>query len=197
MIWFYPIFKCKEHYFNYTISAILPRPTSPPSSCLSTISGVPERAAICKAIEDANRKRVVHHSPPMAPDIKLCRNAQQYAELLARRNSGLQHDFDLLNRLKESLKIVDSFATNFSSKFHFFVQIWIFGQNLDFFVKIWIFGQNSDFSTKFEFLVKIRIFRQILDFWLKFKFLVKIWIFGQNLDYWSKFGLLVKIWIFG
>ena len=70
-------------------------------SCQSAISSIPVRGAICRAIADANNKRRIHHAPPMEVDMTLCQHAQSYAQLLATRDTGLQHDGNLLNRLQE------------------------------------------------------------------------------------------------
>ena len=80
-----------------------PRPVQGGSeqSCQSTISSVADRSAICTAISDANRKRVIHHAPPMEVDLTLCQHAQSYAQHLAQKNNGLNHDSNLLNRLQE------------------------------------------------------------------------------------------------
>jgi hypothetical protein len=53
------------------------------------------------AIGDANVKRALHHAPPVEVDAKLCADAQSYADLLAKRDSGLSHDGALLQSLKQ------------------------------------------------------------------------------------------------
>ncbi|CBY21654.1 unnamed protein product [Oikopleura dioica] len=70
-------------------------------SCSSLISENAEATAICKTIDDVNVKRALHHAPPVEVDAKLCTDAQSYADLLAKRDSGLSHDGALLQSLKQ------------------------------------------------------------------------------------------------
>ena len=70
-------------------------------SCSSLIPGNSEATGICNTIADVNVKRALHHAPPVEVDAKLCADAQSYADLLAKRDSGLSHDGALLQSLKQ------------------------------------------------------------------------------------------------